>query len=816
MAAQGRATAEALRWLAADRDVVVRGDRGSGKSTALDGLRTALSDRRLPGLLIQAGAGVSLSALLDHPSAPAHAQSEPELLAWLADELSAPRSVLLVDDLDRLDPGSARVVLRVLASADCRLIATSTRDLVRSGPAAARELVAVRAPAEVRVRPLDLAGMAELAAEELAGPVDARLVITLHSQAQGNPGVARALLAAGRVTGLLWPETARACAERFERAPADAVAAMLLGRLEASAVDALEVLALAGPVDRGALAQLVDPVLIDELADQGRIAVQAAGGDEPVLAVTPPALARTLRARAPATRHHRVSGAVRQVLDRRPQRAGPVAGPSPGPGGARVAEVVLAGAVARESAAHADWSATPGLRTANAYLAELMARPATERIAEVIRCAPRRPDDTVDDAATALYYRARWAAWRGCDPEAAVAGGPVDPRDEGLDAWLDLDGRAQGLVAAIRDGARPEAVAVTGLDASPPGVLRGGPEVLTAAALLEAGRPDLALDVSRRGRRTEGLTPNTRHYLTALGALSLVQLGEPEPAERVARAALDAAYRDQDLVGSRVHGTVWAECLVAAGETAAAWWALDAVLRLGPSGPVETTFHRRALTMACVLQARAGRIDLAQSLLHELDCTPRAHRPLIQSLHALAAVAVALATGDRVRAADLAWRAGRRYAEAGLRQPALLTWALAPLPAVAERAAVLRDTRTGTVLPLLDPYLDLQTAIAESDRAAGAVAVARVDPRLAVTLTRTARGVLGLVESGEETIERRRNEPLSDREREVAALGRDGLTNREIAARLHLSVRTVENHMSQVLRKLGARTRADLRGWTAY
>ncbi|HEY7101519.1 MAG TPA: LuxR C-terminal-related transcriptional regulator [Mycobacteriales bacterium] len=52
---------------------------------------------------------------------------------------------------------------------------------------------------------------------------------------------------------------------------------------------------------------------------------------------------------------------------------------------------------------------------------------------------------------------------------------------------------------------------------------------------------------------------------------------------------------------------------------------------------------------------------------------------------------------------------------------------------------------------------------------------------------------------------------LTAREREVLALVRSGDTDAEIAARLHLSTRTVEHHVSAVLRKTGARSRRDLR-----
>jgi DNA-binding NarL/FixJ family response regulator len=50
-------------------------------------------------------------------------------------------------------------------------------------------------------------------------------------------------------------------------------------------------------------------------------------------------------------------------------------------------------------------------------------------------------------------------------------------------------------------------------------------------------------------------------------------------------------------------------------------------------------------------------------------------------------------------------------------------------------------------------------------------------------------------------------EPLSEREREVLRLLSDGLSNREIAARLFLAEGTVKNHVSTILDKLHAANR---------
>ena len=54
---------------------------------------------------------------------------------------------------------------------------------------------------------------------------------------------------------------------------------------------------------------------------------------------------------------------------------------------------------------------------------------------------------------------------------------------------------------------------------------------------------------------------------------------------------------------------------------------------------------------------------------------------------------------------------------------------------------------------------------------------------------------------------------LTRRETEVAALVARGLTNRDIAAQLFLSVRTVEVHVDHILTKLGFHTRTQLAAW---
>jgi DNA-binding NarL/FixJ family response regulator len=52
--------------------------------------------------------------------------------------------------------------------------------------------------------------------------------------------------------------------------------------------------------------------------------------------------------------------------------------------------------------------------------------------------------------------------------------------------------------------------------------------------------------------------------------------------------------------------------------------------------------------------------------------------------------------------------------------------------------------------------------------------------------------------------------PLTDRQREIVMLIADGLSNRAIADRLTLSVRTVESHTFRAMKKTGTASREEL------
>jgi DNA-binding NarL/FixJ family response regulator len=94
-------------------------------------------------------------------------------------------------------------------------------------------------------------------------------------------------------------------------------------------------------------------------------------------------------------------------------------------------------------------------------------------------------------------------------------------------------------------------------------------------------------------------------------------------------------------------------------------------------------------------------------------------------------------------------------------------------------------------------------------------AIHRVAAGDAVFSPRLAGFVLDAFHDGETPQRDEELDHLTAREREVLQLIARGYRYKEIAARLHLSVKTVESHVSAVLRKLQLSSRHELTTWAA-
>ena len=96
-----------------------------------------------------------------------------------------------------------------------------------------------------------------------------------------------------------------------------------------------------------------------------------------------------------------------------------------------------------------------------------------------------------------------------------------------------------------------------------------------------------------------------------------------------------------------------------------------------------------------------------------------------------------------------------------------------------------------------------------------ASAIERVAAGDAVFSPRLATFVLDAFRGSEPAAADPELNQLTPREREVLQLIARGYMYKEVAARLHLSVKTVESHVSNVLRKLQLSTRHELARWAS-
>lgn len=266
----------------------------------------------------------------------------------------------------------------------------------------------------------------------------------------------------------------------------------------------------------------------------------------------------------------------------------------------------------------------------------------------------------------------------------------------------------------------------------------------------------------------------------AAAARPLAARGDPEGEvhSRAAVAAADAVGTGSSVALARASALEVAACRQASAEVVALG---DALWGAGPGSIPERIAPWRASYVEALIAV--GRADTAAEVAEQLGS--ERPTPVVASDAARAAVVVAAARRDAA-ALDLA-------AEEGL---ALDPEVVGPYPRALLELAVGRAWRhrgdrraaKGVLDHARDRLLDL-----------GADAwMERVDREIAAC---------GLRPAGRH---RRAGSPLTPQEQTVAQLVTRGLTNREVAAELVVSAKTVEHHLSHIYSKLGVRSRTEL------
>lgn len=838
------------------RGVALVGESGVGKSTLARGLADTLQRRGQQVRFVlgtRGGSAVPLGAFSRALTVDT-AEDPAEMLAEAERALSRqPNLVLVLDDAHLLDPLSAALAYQLAVSDAVRLIVTLGAGT--DPPDAVTALLKEGLLTGVHLAAFTTEQTAVLARAVLGGPVENRLVAELQRRTAGNPLLLRGLLSAGRESGVL-----RRVDDRWELGgPLNAdhelhdLLEFRLRTLTHEERTAVEVLAVAELLDWGVLRELCDGEAVGRLERRGMIHLVADGTDT-VARLNHPVIGEVAMRLAGTVRTREINGRLAHAL-REQLRAGSGRPRLPDArGGIRLAQYLIRSDLPPDLDVIAT-AAGQALTLSDLRHAEELARFAVAHggglgpaltLAEALSWQARgaEADEVLQaaepgtgDGPAAL----NWAVLRsanlfwGC--------GEVDRARRALAAVPGYCGdpaTADGAVAALQlafafftgDVATAAMTGPARCDTAAAAPALGWAAAATVYALGLTGRFSEVAPVVAAGLQATGAGGGGPHrFLLGLAEVAAATAaGDLDAAEQAVRryALMAAGVSEADALVEAMHGlvdqargalpaavehlracravlpggSVWqlpvaawlAQFEGARGDVAAAAEAVCRAeaangehlavfrpeLELGraweQAARGQTTAARMHATRAARAARRSGMDTLELRALHtsvrfgDRGCTPR----LGQLAHALA---TPLAAATALHATALARHDGDALDRAA--SGFIATGALA-LAADAAAHAVTEHERNG----------DRAKALASMGRARlGAEVCGLASPAVSAAI---------------------RPLPLTGREREIASLAAEGLSNREMAERLSLSVRTVDGHLYRIYTKLGIEHRDQL------
>jgi DNA-binding NarL/FixJ family response regulator len=744
--------------------------------------------------------------------------------------------ILVVDDAHLLDDGSAALVHQLAQSRAFKVLAT-----VRTGqrcPDAVQRLWRDGQAVRVDLAPFDTSQVRQLLESALEGPVDTLTISRLGRATGGNPLFLKELVEAGiaddslRQVDGVWQWTgARTLSSR--------VTDLLQERFDGCDHRELETLrqvALAEPVDVDVLAQVVEQRTVEALVDRGLLHPDSSGA---TVQLPHPLYGEVLRA------------GMSPVTARRLRRALVHAMKEPTDPDQLLRWVTLS-LDAGERPANADLVAASSraLLLFDPTLGERLARAAAENPARTLLLA------------RALGYQGRYE-----EAENLLAGQDTRQLDDAqLAAYLRI--RGENLCEGLQ---RPD-LALAYLDALPPKpAVRQAVACVRIEALVYAGDYRAAIDVAEA---EPGFLDQPEAAPVPTLVMALEQVGRSEEALQLAQAYEKAAalptrfagygrilvtagrLDEADQVADQhiAAGTAWdwaeficyglrvrAQVAFARGRFQDSAHALRECVSLARDLSLGY-FVRLALSGLSTAEAACGRIAEARAAMAESERLTAAS-PAVRALTEQDQLAYAFVEGcegsmrsaydrlDRLVAYCVEERQPRRAVEAlhlmarfgyvaraASRLGDLASQCDSPVPHAHE--AHIRALASGDAQELWDvstryvrlgmlhqaaEVVDMAAArfLAAGNRRSAGRAASERDRLLASCDTGPFRWWASAASSS----------PLSEREQQVATLAASGLTNREIAAQLVLSVRTVENHLQRIYVKTGLTNRSDLANW---
>ncbi|MGW7020103.1 LuxR C-terminal-related transcriptional regulator [Streptomyces decoyicus] len=847
--------------------LLVHGPAGVGKSRLAEEClrhaeRRGYRTERVVATTADAALPLGTLGHLLPPDAPVH---DPVLTFHAAAKAFAPhgsdgrsrRGVVLVDDLPLLDNASA-VLLGHLARTGAVFLVGTVRT-----PAPPSDVVE-SFEHEDSTRRMDLGGFGErevaaLVRGFLGGPVEHAALSTLTQDSRGNALVLRELVVGALDSGVLeredglWRLTGRPAGTRR-------LTGIVRSRLESrsgSQHRLLERLALCEPLPLDALqCGAGDTDDIETLEEQGLVRVRM-DGRRTVCVLDHPLYGQVLRRGIPATR--------RRALYREQAAHLAALGARRREDALRLASWRLAAGLpvgldtllpAARMARHVcDYPTVVGLlatvpardATLEVWLLRGEAHHHTGRWAAAEEClrTAERLAERDEDLLTVTMERTQNLYWGLGDTARTLevntrAAARLDESGRRVlrvneAAYLLYSGRVPDTLRLLADA---EKIAVPRL--------RMWAQLQRSLALSYTGRSGEAVELARvvheeltaaesEGRHGRPSSHGSGPAIYRVAALT--DAGRTQEAREVGRAAFSRA------VGARAPAPqIWlaahlGRCELIAGHLGPAhdWFTEALSLARGQQARRATAFAGAGLA---VVLAQTGRADRARTALETAWCPEGERQHAARLMRQLATAWHAAADGATEEAQQVLAEAAGQARAAGM--SSYESWILADaarLGAAVEVSGRLAQLAADGDSPLaglrarfagalaVDDHRRLRDVAqrceelgadmmgAEAATGASAAAERAGDPRTAAAAAVLARRLLDRCGADRLTAPRVRGaevRPLTGREQHVARLAADGLTSQEIAARLVLSVRTVDNHLQRAYAKLGVTSRGEL------
>jgi DNA-binding CsgD family transcriptional regulator/transcriptional regulator with XRE-family HTH domain len=846
--------------------IVLAGDEGVGKTRLAQEALAMASSRRyatVSAVGLQSATSIPFGAFAAVVSLPSQAARSRQTLLRAATAalvaVGGDRRVLLaVDDAHLLDPVSATFVHHVASTGSAFVIATIRNRERVPDPVLAlwKDGLAQR----LEVAPFDQPTTTELLTAVLGGYIETTTQQHLWDACKGHVLMLHELVLEGVETGAFSVEAGiwRWAGRPTPGVRLGEVIQARLGKLTRAEREVVELLAIGEPLDLRVLDRLVPEVPLIRLESRGLIRVQHEDRDRHHVRLAHPTYGDAMRQQSPirarslkrrlateleALGSLRADDALRVVTWR--LDAGAEVSVALLMEGARRAESLLDHALTERLATAAievEDGFEPRLLLGQALAGQLQSEEAEAVLAKLEGSA--RTGDQRVRLAVVRATNLMWGLVRPTDAEAVLRAAEecvADPASRAEIAalrayFLVWSGRGDAALALAQDVLTRSAVDD-----------RAYVQALLAAAAswLNNGQFTQVLRAAEKGieaaRRLGDEMPLAEAQLVGARWWALVGTGEIAAAGALAESeftrALDsrlydaAAYlvvpyaysalaqglvrtatrrfseaqqllRDHDTVGDlRLATAMLSQAAALAGDLALARAALaDAEAPARPTARVILSEVFLRLGRAWIAAAEG---DVAKAREHVHDAVG-----LAQLAKAVALEMTVL--HDLVRLGEPSPAAGRLAELAGQVDGPLVD-------ALARHAQALLDGDARGVENLVDSFEGMGTGLLAAEAAMNAARLNQEQGRAvrARLFRHRAQSLLSRCEGAwtvaVATIAAAEGHPLTPREREIAMLAAQGLASRQIAERLALSTRTVDNHLARVYEKLGIDGRQDLR-----